>query len=319
MSGLPSIELFHENKYRELDYGTLYFVAGRKSPEINAFVQRNANRIARLLNENKDYWVNCKIVWLDSDNPLFAAQEQAAIYSAMLPIDDTDGYPFYREILEGCVPEDMCIVFDAYFRSLLELFDEVLDGEPDEPEDEWYEEDYAPADFKACAEDVYGEASAPMPMPMFKSAKPRCKTAAPFLRPSRLEITPDRYDVLLPDYHREIHFTAQVKALYVLFLNHPEGIRMKEIADYKEEYKQLYFYLTNRSDTDKLRSSVERLLDVCNPNALNVKKSQCNEALCRAIPEDDLRDYYEIEVVRGKPHRIKLDRRLVSIPLILKQ
>ncbi|MBR2266183.1 MAG: hypothetical protein IJ882_05870 [Paludibacteraceae bacterium] len=146
-----------------------------------------------------------------------------------------------------------------------------------------------------------------------------CECAPIYNTPSRLEITPFTYHVLLPDYEREIHFTAQVKALYVLFLNHPEGIRMKEIANYKEEYKQLYFQLTNRSDTDKLRGSVERLLDVYNPNSLNVKKSQCNAAIYTAIPEDSLRHYYEIEVNRGQPHKINLDRTLVHMPTDLQK
>ena len=140
----------------------------------------------------------------------------------------------------------------------------------------------------------------------------------PFTELSRLLITPLTYTVLLPDYDREIHFTAQVKALYVLFLNHPEGIRMKEIADYKEEYIHIYFCLSNRSDTDKLRGSVNKLLDVCNPNALNVKKSQCNSAIRRAIPNNNLCKHYEIEANYGLPHKINLDRSLVTMPDILK-
>ena len=93
---------------------------------------------------------------------------------------------------------------------------------------------------------------------------------------------------------------------------------MKEIADYKDEFKKIYFFLTNRSDTDKLRKSVDKLLDVCNPNALNVKKSQCNSAIRRAIPNDNLCKHYEIEVNYGLPHKINLDRSLVTMPDILK-
>lgn len=93
---------------------------------------------------------------------------------------------------------------------------------------------------------------------------------------------------------------------------------MKEIADYKEEFIHLYFCLTNRLDTDKLRESVNKLLDVCNPNALNVKKSQCNSAIRMAIPNDDLRKHYEIEANYGLPHKINLDRSLVTMPDILK-
>jgi len=312
---MQTLEFFRGDKYRDLAFGTVYYVAGRETDAINGFVQRNARRVAKLLNENKDYWVTCRIEYLEADNPYFEAQAQAVLYSPMLPVDDHEGTPFFVEPLApDCPTEEMCIVFDAYFRTLMALFDKVLDGdlaELDEPEEECApcECAYEPEPFLARMSDACGAV-----FKQLESPAPKRRQAKRLNQPSRLEITPYTYHVLLPDYDREIHFTAQVKALYVLFLNHPEGIRMKEIADYKQEYKQLYFYLTNRSDTDKLRDSVEKLLDVCNPNALNVKKSQCNDALCQAIPEEDLRSYYEIEVNRGQPHRIRLDRSLVSMP-----
>ena len=76
----------------------------------------------------------------------------------------------------------------------------------------------------------------------------------------------------------------------------------------------VYFRFTDRSDMEKLRDSIERLFDAWTSNALNVKKSQCSEALRRVIPEDEIRCYYEIEVNRGKPHMIHLDRKLVTYP-----
>ena len=81
----------------------------------------------------------------------------------------------------------------------------------------------------------------------------------------------------------------------------------------------LYRLFTNRSDMDGLIIKIERLLDVLNPNALNVKKSQCKKALQEAIPEDYLLQYYEIEVHRGEAHTVSLDRSLVSYPESLRQ
>ena len=94
---------------------------------------------------------------------------------------------------------------------------------------------------------------------------------------------------------------------------------MRNIGNYKEEYKRLYIRLSNRSDMDQMRSSAERLLDRMKPEALNVKKSQCNKVLRELIPEDDLRQHYEIQARRWRPHVIKLDRKLVSIPESLLQ
>ena len=106
-------------------------------------------------------------------------------------------------------------------------------------------------------------------------------------------ITTAPYNFLLPDYDNiEFPFGPQIKALYLLFLTHPEGIRMKEIEDYKEEYKQLYFLMTTRSDINKIRASVEKLMDVCSPNIISVKKSQCNSMIREALP------YIEVNFTR---------------------
>ena len=131
---------------------------------------------------------------------------------------------------------------------------------------------------------------------------------------SRIEIAPPLYKVLLPDYDESFYFTAQVKAIYVLFLLHPEGILMKDFENYKEEYRTLYFKFTNRGDVDKIRQSVNRLFDSFSSNAISVKKSQCNSVIQSVIPNPNLRLYYLIVPRKGKPHTILLDRNLVSMP-----
>ncbi len=303
------IEFFSNEKYRELPYGTIYYVPGTASSALNEYVKANADTIADHLNRGENNWVTCNIVFLEIGNSLFAPRKNAVLYSAMLPTAGSpDGFSFFAATLRVTEPAILQSAFDEYFCTLQKMFDEILDSGH-------FKESHLSTTILSADVDVnfsYGRD--------IDDGIRFCITGKPFpyTEPSRLEITPNTYQVLLPDYKREIHFTAQVKALYVLFLKHPEGIRMKEIADYKEEYKQLYFCLTNRSDTDKLRDSVDKLLDVCNPNALNVKKSQCNAAISCAIPKADLSRYYEIEVNRGLPHKINLDRSLVTLPVTLR-
>ena len=327
------IVFFKGEKYRELNYGTIFFVPGTKSSSLNEFVRLNADKIETDINADENNWVSCQIVFLEQDNNLFTSEKQATLFSAMLPTDDQadEQWAFIREALDNCEPEEIESAIKEYFETAQKLFDEILDT------GHYNAYHFRQPVEETCAsrpnfiQSVFGGQTK---RAMRKEAvlQEECEPCPPcgsavfeqpaqyhYTSPSRLEITPFTYHVLLPDYEREIHFTAQVKALYVLFLNHPEGIRMKEIADYKEEYKQLYFQLTNRSDTDKLRGSVERLLDVYNPNSLNVKKSQCNAAIYTAIPEDSLRHYYEIEVNRGQPHKINLDRTLVHMPIDLQK
>lgn len=306
-----SIEFFSEEKYRDLYYGTVYYVASRQTPKLNEYVKTHADQIAEQINSDEDNWITCKIIYLEEDNPLFQSTKKATLYSAMLPFDglDDDIPAFLVAHLDIDDTELIEQVISGYYSTLQQMLDEMLD--------QGKFQDYHLHQTIVSADDsgIRFSISRKQDDEVMFSITPK---PFPFTELSRLLITPLTYIVLLPDYDREIHFTAQVKALYCLFLNHPEGIRMKEIADYKEEYIHLYFCLTNRSDTDKLRGSVNKLLDVCNPNALNVKKSQCNSAIRRAIPNDDLRKYYEIEVNYGLPHKINLDRSLVTMPDILK-
>lgn len=300
-------EYFTAEKYRDLDYGTIYYVAG-DDPEINDYVLARIDQLSEMINQNERNWVTCKIVYLDVTNPFFNTRKKATLYSPMLPFEGSpaEANIFFAAYLDITAPEIVEAAFSEYFSTLQQMFDEILDTGH-------YEEYHLRNTILSATDDgnrfaVYRNRddeirfSVSMPKPL------------PFTQPSRLEITPYPYHILLPDYDREIRFGAQVKALYILFLKHPEGIRMKEIADYKDEFKKIYFFLTNRSDTDKLRKSVDKLLDVCNPNAMNVKKSQCNSAIRQVIPNAGLNCHYVIEVVRGEKHKINLDRSLVSMP-----
>jgi ATP-dependent helicase YprA (DUF1998 family) len=307
------IEFFQEEKYRDLEYGTIYYVAGTTTPHMNLEAKHSSRAFTKLINLNPEYWVNCKVVYLDSQNDLFISSEKATFYSALIPTADnlSQGYSFLVAELDECDKEVLFTAIDKYFSSLLKMLDEVLDeGEYSQnhilfPEIIEFYEDELQVGCIALAEGatpICGLPSRERPKSVRRNAL------------SRLEITPATYQVKLPDYGKEVHFTPQVKALYVLFLKHPEGIIMKHIGDYKQEYKSLYLHFTNRSDNNWLSSFVDKLLDACNRNALDVKKSQCNDALHRVIKEDELFQYYEIEAKRGRPHRIKLNRELVILP-----
>ena len=52
-------------------------------------------------------------------------------------------------------------------------------------------------------------------------------------RLSRLVITKD-YRFILEDYQKEVELQPVHKAVYLLFLAHPEGIEFKRLVDYRE-------------------------------------------------------------------------------------
>ena len=87
---------------------------------------------------------------------------------------------------------------------------------------------------------------------------------------SKMVITKE-YRIFLTDYQNmEIKMGPLVKAVYLLFLNHPEGLMFKHLPDYREELTQIYLKLKPIGMTDRIRQSIE---DVTNPllNSINEK------------------------------------------------
>ncbi len=146
------------------------------------------------------------------------------------------------------------------------MFDDILDkGEYDtlylQPEPEAQAEDALPCLFSPAEESENASVQDDI---SFSAMRRRESKPAPsrYNRPNHLLVTPNTYNVLLPDFDTKIHFTTQVKALYILFLNHPEGIRLVDIADHKKEYTNIYMNVTTRSDVDKLRAKVLLFYDM---------------------------------------------------------
>ena len=308
-----SIELFQEEKYHELDYGIVFFVPGKNTPELNAYVKKNAHGIAKRINQSEEFWVRCNIKCLDANNDLFAQQEHACFYSAMLPTNENfnDGYSFLVACLDDLQPDVMDRAFERFFKTLLQMFDEVLDtGKYRDlhflfPEMVQFEESELEC---VCIQLAEGES----PISGLPPRRRLQSTRRAGL--SKLVIDPITYCFRLRDYEQEIHLHPQEKALCILFLIHPEGIRMKEFKNYKDEFLHIYFHVTKLSDKEKIRSSVDKLFDACDKSALKIRKNRFKKALQQAIPDDKVRCYYEIESNRGRPHKIRLNRELVSMP-----
>ena len=109
---------------------------------------------------------------------------------------------------------------------------------------------------------------------------------------SPLVITAD-YRFLLPEFgNKEVQLSPIHKALYLLFLNHPEGIEFKNLVDYREELFQLYQKTGNRIDQGKISETVNRLVNPLD-NAINEKCSRIKAAFSDLMDEYQA-DYYII-------------------------
>lgn len=109
---------------------------------------------------------------------------------------------------------------------------------------------------------------------------------------SRLLITSD-YRFLLPDYgNKEVEMSPIHKALYLLFLNHPDGIESKHLSDHRDELLSIYMRVSSWLDIDKVHDVVDRLVDPLD-NAFNEKCSRIKAAFA-AIMDEYSAAYYAI-------------------------
>ena len=126
---------------------------------------------------------------------------------------------------------------------------------------------------------------------------------------SRLTITKD-YSIILSDYdNKEIKMEPLVKAVYLLYLKHPEGIAFKHLPDYRQEIIDIYNDLRPLGLNSRSLRSIE---DVTNPllNSINEKCSRIR-AVFLAEVDASLADQYYITGKSGEQKRITLPRDLV--------
>jgi len=100
---------------------------------------------------------------------------------------------------------------------------------------------------------------------------------------SRLVITRD-YRFLLIDYGKEVFLSPIHKAVYLLFLAHPEGIEFKQLVDYRKELYTLYLKMCNRMDLDKIEETIDHLVNPLD-NAINEKCSRIKKAFTDILDE----------------------------------
>jgi hypothetical protein len=128
---------------------------------------------------------------------------------------------------------------------------------------------------------------------------------------SKLHITEDNR-LFLSDYlDMEIELGARYKAVYFLFLNHPEGIILKRLEDYHTElvnyYKQTFGY---NELPHKLMENIKNL-EVPGNNQINVVIWRIRKAF-ESLFDEHLARHYIITGKQGGLYKIPLDQKLIE-------
>ena len=115
---------------------------------------------------------------------------------------------------------------------------------------------------------------------------------------SRLLITKDYRFILIDDNHKEIDLTPVHKAVYLLFLNHPEGIEFKKLSEYRDELLHYYMATARLMDKQAIEKSVDMLVNPFN-NSINEKCSRIKSVFL------SLMDQYRANYYIVSSHHIK--------------
>lgn len=127
---------------------------------------------------------------------------------------------------------------------------------------------------------------------------------------SRLRIT-SRYEIILDDFdHTEVKMGTLAKAVFLLYLKHPEGIRYKDLIDHQLELEQIYTSISDRSNLEAMQKSISDLTDPITSNSINEKVSKVKKAFLDTM-DDRVARFYYIDGKPGEAKKIALKRSLV--------
>jgi hypothetical protein len=123
----------------------------------------------------------------------------------------------------------------------------------------------------------------------------------------------EQYRIWLPDYKNiEICLTPLPKTLYLFILKHPDGIRLKELAQYRKEMLGIYSKIGNRLNLEQMKQSIKDLTDM-RSNSVHEKCSRIRQAFSSKLHHSIANQYY-IVGSRNQPKVITLNRSLIILP-----
>ena len=118
------------------------------------------------------------------------------------------------------------------------------------------------------------------------------------------------YRIFLGDNRIEVHMEPLFKAVYLLFLSHPEGIVFKDLSDYRGELTKIYSEVRPWGLSERALQSIE---DVTNPllNSINEKCARIRKAFVNVL-DSKCAEPYIIKGVRGGIKKIDLSKEYIN-------
>jgi hypothetical protein len=128
---------------------------------------------------------------------------------------------------------------------------------------------------------------------------------------SRMEIRNHSKTIFLTDLgDLQINLNPKERSLYLLYLNHPEGIQRSYLVDFKAELRSYYAQISSQATNELIDNAINRLVDVTDNN-MNEVMARIRSKFKNAVGEDQAKDYAITYTPEGT-HKILLNRELVQ-------
>jgi hypothetical protein len=136
---------------------------------------------------------------------------------------------------------------------------------------------------------------------LFKDRYDLLRQATPMLVKGRSQ------KIFLPEMGMlQINLTPTERAVYLLFLNHPEGIRLAEMGDYKAELRDILNHVSPSDSREMIEGQLEKLCEY-NSNSLSEKMSRIKRKFDDKLGSA-MAEHYYIKGPNGGIKKIDLDR-----------
>jgi len=109
----------------------------------------------------------------------------------------------------------------------------------------------------------------------------------------------------------ELPLTPLYKTLYIFYLNHLEGVKLKDLSDFKIELAEIYRRICPSDNISKIDKSIDNLV---NPHdcSFSQKKSKINKIISSRL-DKSLAEFYKITGERGGVFKINLSAGYIDI------
>ena len=127
---------------------------------------------------------------------------------------------------------------------------------------------------------------------------------------SRLRIT-ENLRIFFPEYNnREVKMGALYKAVYFLFLNHPEGIILQRLEEHHRELVNYYLQTSQKKELTPRMVETINSLEYPGNNNINIVLSRIKSYFKASIDEHLAKNYFIIGSP-GEPYKILFNRGLI--------